>query len=350
MKFRLLATLSLVAVTFATIAAVPADARRAAAKKRVAAKLAGMLPASDAVAFFDAKRFFTDAMPRVLASDPKALASVNAKLTEIETKTGIDLRRFDSMAVGVAFKKVSATETDYETVAIASGDVDAGAMVAVAKLAAKGKYREETVNGKTIYIFNSKELIEENAPKASNSKTAEFIEKALNSLTKDVAVASSGMNTVVLGTPSRVREALALSGPSKIDPTGSMTITDSTVMAFSIKNAGMLSTLLPADNDELGKNVSAISKVNGNLDMNVSGAKLNLAATTAKAEQALALKDMLAGLQFVGTAIFGNSKRQDQQVYGRILKGAQMSSKGNVVTVSVPVQQTDIDMLIGGLK
>ncbi|QQS32642.1 MAG: hypothetical protein IPM50_13435 [Acidobacteriota bacterium] len=350
MKFRFIALFSIFAIAITSVATVSADARRAAAKKRAAVKLAAMLPASDAVAYFDAKRFFTDSMPRILASDPKSLASINTKLTDIENRTGIDLRRFDQMTVGVAFKKVSATETDYETVAVASGEIDAGAMVAVAKLAAKGKYREESVNGKTIYIFNSKELIEENAPKAANSKVAEFIEKALNSMTKDVAVATSAPNTIVLGTPSRVREAVEMTAPSKIDPMGSMTITDSTVMAFTIKNAGMLSNLLPADNDELGKNVSSIRQLNGNLDMVLIGAKLNLSATTAKAEQALALKDMLAGLQFVGNAIFGNSKRQDQQVYGRILKGAQMSSKGNVVNVSVPVQQTDIDILLGGLK
>jgi flagellar hook-basal body complex protein FliE len=350
MKFRLFAIVMILAVAFASIGAVSADARRSAAKKRIAAKLTAMLPPSDAIAFFDANKFFTEALPRILASDPNSLASVNTKLAEIENKTGIDLRRFDSMAVGVAFKKVSATETDYETVAVASGEIDAGSMIAVAKLAAKGKYREESANGKTIYVFNSKEIVAENLPNRPNSKVADFIEKALNSLTKDIAVASAGPNTLVLGTPSRVREALAIAGDARSSLTTQLTINDATVMAFTIKEAGALTSLLPVDNDELGKNVASIKKLSGNLDMNLSGIKLSLLAHTARPEQALALKDMLAGLQFVGNAIFGNSKRKDQQVYGRILKGAQMTSKGNTVSVVVPVQQSDIDILISGLR
>ena len=67
----------------------------------------------------------------------RCLGEIMAKINEMENRTGIDLRKFDQVAVGVAFKQVSPKEMDYEPVAIASGDINAGALIAVAKTCLK---------------------------------------------------------------------------------------------------------------------------------------------------------------------------------------------------------------------
>jgi len=73
-------------------------------------------------------------------------------------------------------------------------------------------------------------------------------------------------------------------------------------------------------------------------------------ARTAKPDQARGLKDTIDGLQLVGQAFLGNSKRADQQVYGRMLKSAKVGLRGSDLTLDVSVPQTDIDILLGGVK
>ena len=130
MKTRSFAA-ALVAVLLLDFAGLAApDNRRPATKSVQVNRLVNLLPASDGVAVFEAKRFLNDALPKLLAANQSLFAEVMAKITEIETRTGVDLRKFDQVAVGVASKQISAKETDYEPVAIASGDISAGALIA----------------------------------------------------------------------------------------------------------------------------------------------------------------------------------------------------------------------------
>ena len=119
-----------IAVLLLNIAGIAAgDTRSARVKKREAMRLVSVLPASDGVAVFDAKRFLTDGLPTLLSANQPVLAEVMAKLNEMENRTGIDLRKFDQIAVGVAMKQITPKEVDFEPVAIASGDINAGALV-----------------------------------------------------------------------------------------------------------------------------------------------------------------------------------------------------------------------------
>ena len=72
-----------------------------------------------------------------------------------------------------------------------------------------------------------------------------------------------------------------------------------------------------------------------------------MAAKTAAPEKATALKDTLEGLQGLGKVFLSSSKRLDQQVYGRMLKNAQLSVQGSDVTLSLLVPQSDIDIILG---
>ena len=108
--------------------------------------------------------------------------------------------------------------------------------------------------------------------------------------------------------------------------------------------------MLPLDNDELGKNIDSIQYIAGSLEVSAAGTSLQMLARTAKPEQAQGLKDTLDGLQLIGGAIFGNSKRNDQQVYGRMIKNAKFDIRGNDVTLDLLVPQADIDILVAGIK
>lgn len=350
MKTRFIAFTAIACLLLNFVAFASADTRKLRAKKRLISRLVSQLPASDGIAVFEAKRFLTDAMPQILTANQPMLGQIMAKVTEIENRTGIDLRKFDSVAVGVTMKQVNAKEVDFETVAIANGDINAAALVAITKLASKGSYREEQINGRTVFVFTAKDVMQKTSSQTSNSKIAGMMDKALNGLTKEIAVTTLDTNTLVLGNLKRVRETLEAKTRPSADLTAKLMQNSSAVMSFAVKTPDGMSKFMPLDNDELGKNVDSIRFLSGSLDVAALGTSLQVTAQTLKAEQAEGLKSTLEGLQMVGKAILGGSKRADQQVYGRMLKAAKFAARGNEVTLDLLVPQADIDVLIAGVK
>lgn len=351
MKKRAFAFAAIAALLFSVAGFAKPDVRSAAAKKREALRLVSVLPASDGVAVFDSKRFLTDGLSTLLSANQPVLTEVMAKLNEMESRTGIDLRKFDQIAVGVAMKQITAKEVDFEPVIIANGDINAGALLAVAKLASNGTYREEKVGTHSVYVFSPKDVMQKTAVKTANSKVADVIDKALRGITKEVAVTALDANTLVIGSLARVRATLDGTSHVGADITGLLSVKENAVMCFAFKApAGGMSHMLPLDNDELGTNVDAIRYVSGSLDIEAVGTSVQMIARTAKLEQAKGLKDTLDGLQVVGGAIFGGSKRPDQMIYGRMIKNAKIEVRGTDVTLDLLIPQTDIDLLIGGVK
>lgn len=351
MKTRLFAAASIAVLLLNFVGLAAAYTRRNKATKRQSNRLVTLLPASDGVAVFDAKRFLNDALPKLLAANQPILTALIAKIGEMETRTGIDLRKFDQVAVGVAFKQVSAKQTDYEPVAIASGDINAGALVAIAKLASNGTYREEKIGERTVFVFTAITFAQKKAPViAANSKIADALDGGLKGLSKEIAVTAIDRNTLAIGTLPRIRETLAGQSHVGDDITSQLSSKETAVMSFAMRTPGGMSKLLPLDNDELGKNIDSIQFLSGSIDVAAVGTSLQMMARTKKSEQAQGLKDTLEGLQIVGKAILGNSKHADQKVYARMLDSAKFAVRANDVTLDLLVPQSDIDILVAGIK
>ncbi len=347
-RFFAFAAIAVLLSNFA-IFAVPGP-RAKASKRSQASRLIAMLPASDAVAIFDNKRLIGDALPKLLSANQPMLGEIMAKVSEVEARTGIDLRKFDQVAVGATIRLLG-TNPDIQPVAIASGDINAGALIAVAKLASKGTYKEEKIGERTVYIFSTKDVIQKTAAiKTSNSKISQMVDEALQCLTQDVAVSALDRNTLVLGAHSKVRETIEAKSHIAADITALLPIRETAVMSFAMKAPGGLSKLIPLDNDELGANIDSIRYISGSLDVTATGASVQMMARTTGASQATSLKDTLEGLQMLGGAFLSNSKRPDQQVYGRMVKAAKFDARGTDVMVDLLVPQGDIDILIGGMK
>lgn len=350
MKTRFFASAAIAVLLLNVVGIAAGDTRRSKAKKRQATRLVALLPASEGVAVFDAKKFLNDALPKVLSTNQPMLGEIMAKINEMENRTGIDLRKFDQVAVGVAIKQVTAKEFDFEPVAIASGDMNSGALVAIAKHASNGTYREEKIGSRTVYVFTAKAAIQKTTVKTTNSKIANAIDKGLKDLTKEIAVTALDRSTLVLGSLERVRETLEASSHVAPDITGLLSVKETAVMSFAVKTPSGMSKMLPLENDELGTNIDSIQYLSGSLDVAIAGTSLQMTARTAKPEHAQGLKNTLEGLQIIGKAIFGNSKRVDQKVYGRMLTNAKFDVRGNEVTLDLLVPQSDIDVLIAGIK
>lgn len=350
MKNRIFAFLTVGLLVLNLAGSALADTKKKSARKRVQNPLVAMLPASDGVVTLDAKRFFGDALPSILSGNQPLLGQILGKLDEVQAKTGIDLRQFESVAVGVAMKQVGPKEIDFEPVAIARGNISAGALVAIAKLASNGTYREEKIGGNTVYVFTAKDLAKKNAPKPGNPKVAGAMEKAIDGLTKEIAVTSLDANTLALGTLPRVRQTLEKQ--TRVDPEilNLLTRKSGAVLTFAAKAPKGLASMMPLDNDELGKNLRAIRYMNGSLDVIGGNTVLQAMAKTAQPEQAQGLLETLEGLQLVGKAFLGSSKGADKQVYARMIENAKFTRTGSEVNFELQVPQSDIDIIIGEKK
>jgi hypothetical protein len=306
--------------------------------------LANSLPASDAVFHIDVKRMFDVALPQILASKPEEFAKMNTKIDEIRAKTGIDVRLFEKIAVGIAIKQVD-KKTNLEPIVLAQGKFNSNALIALAKVASKGKYREEKIGERTVYVFNAKEVIEENAPKAK----ASMFDKVLAMFANEMAVTAFDDNTLTLGSLVRVKEML--DGKSKVDANVLALVNkkSNAIASFAASTPSGMSQFIDLDNDELGNILASIRTMNGSLDMGEGSATLAISAKTVNIEQATSMEETLVGLQMVGKTLLGGMKSEKKQILGKMIDKVEIKRKTNTVNLGLQIPQSDIDVLIGAV-
>ena len=356
--FSILAACSLLVsagtATFAQKNLVPKGKAKAkaAVKKQVVQTntLLASLPASDAVMTMDIKRMMDEAMPQILSSKPQTLGELNAKMAEFKEKTGIDLRQFEQVAIGIGYKQISAKETDFEPVMLARGKFESGAFLGLAKLAAKGKYREEKIGERTVYIFAAKEILADNKPSTGSKKTNDIFDRLMKSFTNEVAVTAFDSNTLAMGKFDRLK-LMFTESKSRVDSEliALASRKPNALMSFAGNMPNGAGQFFDLDNDEIGKHINSIRKLYGSMDLSDGKGLLAVAAKTTKVEDAQGLEDMLAGLQMLGKGLLGGSKGADKQVYSRMIENAVIARKGTEVTLDLAVPKTDIDILMGVL-
>ncbi len=337
------AAVSLLVFSFVLAVGVSADTKKPGKRgaKPKANPLVAMLPASDAIATIDGKRFFNEALPGVLSGNQKLLGEFFSKIESVESRTGVDLRRFDNIVAGINITRKESAKFDFDPVLIARGSVDTTAALEAGKRAANARYREEAVNGKTIYIFAVQDI-------AANTQSNLHDPKAAVSsyLKEDIAVSAMDAGTLVVGNLARVRETLE--HKTKISPelVSQLNKKAPALVNFAGKVPGGLSTLLPLDNDELGANLDSIRTVYGSGDVVAGQAVLSVTGRTLQAKQATDLKGTFEGLRDLGKGVLGASRAADKQLYARLLGGVRVSTVGNEISLDLTIPKTDLDALL----
>lgn len=337
---------------FSTTFAETKKSKKAAKPAKSSAQVSHLmasLPSSDAVMTLDVKRAMTDALPSVLATKPEILTKINGKIDEIKGKVGIDLRDFEQIAAGVSYKKISATETDFDPVIYARGKFNAGAFLGIAKLASKGKYREEKVGDKTIYIFQLEELAQQNTPQNTNPAQKNVIDRFFDNLSKEIALTNYDNNTLAIGSLARVKESIGTGARVGRELTDLANRKPTAIMSFAANMPAGISQFIKLDIDELGKNLDSIRQIYGAFDFSAGNAMLSATARTTDASQAQGLEEMLSGLQMIGKSILAGSKGADKQIYAGLVEKAVISRKTNEVSLDLQVPQSDVNALVGVL-
>ena len=299
-----------------------------------------MLPASDAVAVVDIKRLLTEAMPRTLAGNPARLAEANAEIDRFKTRTGIDLRSFDRIAAGIRFDDRATAATEERRVAIAHGTFDAGAFIAAGRLAAKGKYKEEKYEGKTIYTFTLEQQVK--------------LFGVMNMQITDLAVTALDANTLAMGDPAGTRAAIdAASGRAprvNSELVGLATRSPNAMIGFGAILPPSAAQSLDIDNEEIVKTIASIRQVYGSIGTTPAGFDMLTVARTENAEQAQSLNDTIAAVkQFA--AMFASHVSRDS-AKGKLVENAlnsmKVTTQGNEVQIKLELAQADIATLVRG--
>lgn len=330
-----------------TTAAFAGDTKKPKSKKAaVQNRLVTLLPASDGVILVDLQRLLNDALPQIFSANPAKLNEINEQIDQIKTQIGLDVRQFEQIAVGVSFKQTAAAKNTVDPVILARGKYNSEALLTLAKIAGKGKYREEKVGSKAIYIFAAKELLAEHKAKITNNSPNKIFDFLSQKLPSEIAVATVDANTLAFGSIARVRETFE--SKAKIDPNLALLVNrkPNSIMSFAANTPTGLKQFIDLDDDMLGQSMGSIRQLHG--AVNVAGGNV-MSSVTAKlinAEQAKSLEETLGGLKGLISGILTGARGDDKKVYARIIESAKITRLAADVSIDLQVANADVALLI----
>jgi len=344
MKRNIYAALLTFAVLLASLAATATRAqtnRRPAGAQRTPAVQAAAqdvvpLPASDAVVFVDLRRLLSDAIPRALASDPAKLAEVNADIEQFKTRTGIDPRAFDRLAVGARLASLPDGKLKIDhAVAIAHGTFDPGALVAAGRLAANGQYTEQKFGGKSIYVFRPQDRIK--------------LFGLLSVRASELALTVLDANTLAIGEPEAVRAAInAQAGRGRVSAE-MVTLArqnPNAIIGFGGRVPAAATKDLDLGNAEISRSVASIRQFYGSLGTTPDGFDLLTVLRTLSARDAQSLGDTITALKQFAPLLLARLPGERGRVAQKAIDSLRVTAQGPEVQLRLAVPQTDIAALV----
>jgi hypothetical protein len=327
--------------------AVFADTKKPKGKKSAGqTRLVSLLPASDGVVLIDVQRLLNDALPQILSSNPAKLNEINEQIDHLKTQIGFDVRQFEHIAVGIAFKQTANAKNLVDPVILLRGKYNSEALLTLAKIAGKGKYREEKAGNKAFYIFAAKEILAEHKAKITGNMPDKFLDTLMQKLPSELAVATVDGGTLAIGSVARVREMFE--SKAKIDPslTALVNRKSSSILSFAASTPTGLKQFINLDDDMLGQSMSAIRLLHGSVDVAGGNVVSSVTAKLINAQQAKSLEETLGGLQGLIKGLLASARGDDKKVYARIIENAKITRLGTDVTVDAQVANADIALLI----
>lgn len=315
--------------------------------------LAGLLPASDGAVSVNMQRLLSDAMPQILSGNQPLLADVLSHIDDVKSKTGIDLRQFEQIAVGISAKRGASRKFDFEPIVLARGTFSAGALVALARTAANGKYREERIGDRSVYVFTAKNEVGRNQSQIGGKPSVLLPGAGLvvsydfmKMMTNELAVTVLDNNTLAVGSLSRIRQMLGTGARVGGDVLAAVNRKPNALLNFGLKMPAGFSQFINLGNDEISKNLDAVRFVSGAADVSDGSATISLAAKTVTPEQAQSLHEQLEAFQMLGKSFLGGAKGADKQVYARLVNDLKIARAGGEVTLDAQIAQSDINVLL----
>ncbi|MFL6207841.1 MAG: hypothetical protein ACJ74W_03285 [Pyrinomonadaceae bacterium] len=290
------------------------------------------LPASDAVMAVDVQRLYKEALPRIFASEPTKLAEINADIEDFKTRTGLDPRSFERVAVGVRFVDLPGGGVKLAPVAIARGSFNAGALVAAGRIAAQGKYQEQQYKGKTVYLFNLGQQV-----------------KFLNLRWAELAVVILDAHTLAFGQPDRVRAAVDTHGG------GARVSNDVVALAQRDPNAIIgLGGNIPASltrqldflSPEISRSVASIRQFYGTVGASTSGFEMLTVLRTGSATDARNLSETVEGLRMLAPLGIARLRGDKAKLAQQLVDSTKVTTEGSEVQIRLDLADANVATLV----
>jgi len=329
--------LNLAIVVVALFTQIPVQAQtRGRNTSQPVPTLMASLPESDAVAQVKVKQLLSESMPRILAGNPAKLAEVNASIENFKTRTGLDARMFQQVAIGVRYTYPSEGVTKLQTVALANGSFSPAAMVAAGRVASNGKYREEKYQDKTLYIFTLEESV----------KLLGVFDFRIGEL----AATPLDNNILALGDPIAVRSAIDASRSRKRANADLIALANrdpNAVIGFGSNMSDQLVGNLDIGNAPIASDLKSLRQVFGSVGTTETDLQLFLAARAVNAEAAQSLETTLEGLKLFGAAFVGRLSGAKGVLAKSALSNMKINSTANELQIRTTVAQAEVGPLFG---
>ena len=381
---------SILAVALVALAAVAFVVGRNSGTRAAGVNSAlAALPASDFVVGIDAQRALNETLPALFASNPAALAKMNAGLDEFQRKTGINPRTFESIAVGGSFAPDKARGGE-RAVVIARGSFRADELLETAFASAKAQEprfqkEEQLYEGRTIFLVGRAEMPRTTIEAQKKTSTAtpqpeptvvapsnggvvvgigvgpgrdsnvpplEVLEgdgkaRTFRAARRDkVAVTVLDANTIAVGDLEGVRAAIDASlGRNRVDDelVRLASETPGAVVGFSGRvpqNFGG-----KVGNSTVEKYFASIRQFYGSFGADGADAQARITLRTETAEQANDIGQALNALKTLSAVGFAGPGGKDASV-GELIRSLSVTTISNEVQLSVKVPQAFIAPMV----
>jgi hypothetical protein len=309
---------------------------RARTSVQQAPNLLASLPESDAVAQIQVRRLLNEVMPRLLAGNPAKLAQANADIDQFKTRTGVDPRAFEQIALSVRYSYPSEGITKLQTVGLAKGSFNPGAIVAAGRLAANGKYREEKYQGKTIYVFILDQEVK-------------FL-GIFGFKVRQLAASPLDANTLAIGDPQSVKNVIDVGRGRKRANTELIALASrdkDAIIGFGTNVSAALLKNLDIGNASIASDLSAVRQLYGSVGTTEKDVELFVGARTVNADSARNLGDTLEGLKQFG-GLFINRLTGAKGILAKsALTNLRIATQANELQIRTAVAQAEIGPLMG---
>jgi hypothetical protein len=281
-------------------------------------------------------RLLSDVMPRVLANNAAKLAELNANIEGFKTRTGLDPRSFDEVALGIRYTYPTDGVTKLITAALAKGKFSAGAIVAAGRLAANGKYREEKYQGKSVYIFSLDESIRVFG--VIDLKIRELAASPLDADTLALGDATS-IRGVIDASAGRSRANAELISLASRDPNA--------VIGFGSNISQQLLHNLDISNASVVGDLSGLRQAFGSIGANERDVEVFIGAKTVDNDAARNLGDTIEGLKQLGALFVGRLAGPKGVLAKSALSNLKIVTQANELQIRTAVAQTELGPLVG---
>ena len=301
-----------------------------------ASGLMSSLPESDVVAHVKVKQLVNEAMPRIFANNPAKLGEVNASIDRFKDRTGLDMRMFQEIALGVKFTYPSEGVTRAQMVGVANGSFSSAAMVAAGRVASNGKYREEKYHDKTIYIFTLDETIR--------------LFGVFDIKLTELAAAPLDANTLALGDQAGVRSAID-AGRGRKNVNAELIALASrdpnAIIGFGGNMSEQLVSNLDIGNAPIAADLKTLRQVYGSVSTTVTDLELFLGARAVNASAAKSLGDTLEGLKQFGALLVGRLSGAKGVLAKSALANLKIVAQADELQIRTSVAQAEVGPLLG---